>query len=321
MVQVFYCVRVDLGSGHRWYWAEDTSIQCYEGSHLYIMMFAGFPLVLFVCLGFPMVLFVKLYWKKRPLHSNLMLSRYGYFYQGYFADFAYWEVLIQVRKGLLAILSVLSAKMSEELKVYIALVVLLVAFAFHTWFYPYKQRKLNRMEASSLFLSSLVCLLEGVIHSPEGGNMYAKVLSGIILVILVGFVAYMMYEYFKVHIRSLQRWLEVQDEYIEYTGGCISWVSVLVKVLLSHSKSKIEDVGDALLNLASTSSYHRRSPTGTYSRIRGEETDSSEEQDASPFEEQDIAHSEEQDPGPSKEIDVTPPMEHNSDGSALDQTC
>lgn len=280
MVQVFYCVPVDLGNGTRWYWAEDTSIQCYRESHIYLVMFAGAPLLIFVCLGFPIGLFVKLYRKKRPLHSGLMLSRYGYFYQGYFANFAYWEVLVQVRKGLLAVISVLSSAISEELKVYFALAVLMVAVALHTWCYPYKQQKLNRMEISSLFISSFVCLLEGVTHSPEGREKWATLLSVVIMVFLIGFVAYMMFEYLRLHIRSMLTWLEEQNEYREHTGGIFSWLKVSGNVLISQSKSQINTVGENFLVLASGSANHRRSMFDAYSTIEEEERDSSEEQDS-----------------------------------------
>lgn len=96
------------------------------------MIFAGIPLVLFICLGFSIAMFVKLYRWRKLLHREVIVSRYEYFYQGYIATFAYWEVLIQARKGLLAVISVLSGAIPDELKGYLALSILMVKSALHT---------------------------------------------------------------------------------------------------------------------------------------------------------------------------------------------
>lgn len=246
MVQIFYCVPLELKKGRDWYWAEDTDIECYSIPHRYLAIFAGIPLLLFVTAGFPIALFIKLYRRKDRLPTNIVVSRYGHFYQAYHASFAHWDVFVLARKGLLAIISVLSLTFSNEIKGYAALFVILIAIALHTWYRPYKEQKLNLMEMVSLVISSIVIIFNGIALTPEGSKHLANAVSVINLVLLVSFVMYMMYEIVMASKNTMHNWLKEQDEYSEHRGGVISAVGVCVNIISSRSQEKIITLGQRL---------------------------------------------------------------------------
>lgn len=251
MVQIFYCTHVDLGNGGSLYWAEDTSIECYKDSHKYLVIFAGGPLLVFICLGFPVSLFVNLYLKRKTLHSAVMVSRYGYFYQAYCASHAYWEVLVELRKGLLAVISVLSHTLSEELKLYVSSIVLLLAVALQTHCSPYKAQKLNRMETASLFITAFVCILQGVTISPEANSNLETVMSAGILVLLLSFVVYVIVELALSYKKPIYDWLIQQDEFAKHTGGLASFFKVWSQIAASRFNSQTSTVKSTVQSMVS----------------------------------------------------------------------
>lgn len=253
MVQIFYCVPVELENGKMWYWAEDTSIVCYSSGHKRLVFFAGVPLLVCVCLGLPTALLIKLHRRRHRLHTSVVVSRYGYFYQGYYAGFAYWGVLVQARKGLLAVISVLSGTLSKELKGYFASCVLLVAAALHTRCYPQKALYLNRMEAASLFVSLFACLFEGVTQYPEGHRAMKLALSVINIVLLIGFITYMAFMLVMANKSSIQHWLEEQEEYQGHTDSLASSVRIGFKILFSHIQHQMSSWRQNMGSLTSRS--------------------------------------------------------------------
>lgn len=237
MVQIFYCVSVELKDGKISYWAEDTNVKCWSTPHLYLAGFAGLPLLVFVSFGFPACLFWKLYRRKDRLHTSVVVSRFGFFYQAYHANFAYWEVLIQFRKGLLAVISVLSLTLSDQMKGYLALCVILVASALQSRCSPYKEQKLNRMELASLFISAFLCVFQGITESPEGNGVVKTIMTVGIFMSLSGFMLYMAYEYAMAHKKSFNEWLKKQKEYKKHTGGAVSLIQVCACIICSRSQS------------------------------------------------------------------------------------
>lgn len=250
MTQVFYCTPVRLGNEERLYWAEDTSIECYKGPHAFLVIFAGAPLLIFVSLGFPIALFVKLFRRTSRLHLPVVVSRYGYFYQAYHSSYAYWNVLVQLRKGLLAVMSVLSLTFSEEFKLYFALVVLLLAVALHNNTLPYKHQKLNRMETASLYVSAFICILQCVMISPEANIKLQTVLSVLIMLLLLIFTLFMALEVLLAIRKPIHEWLKGQDEYDDHTGGVFSLLNVSFLILTSRVHSQAESWKGLLSSMA-----------------------------------------------------------------------
>lgn len=273
MVQIFYCVLVELRDGETWYWAEDTTVQCYSVPHRYLVLFAGLPLLVFVTFGFPIVLFVKLYRRRNRLATGVVVSRYGIFFQPYHASFAHWDVFVLARKGTLAILSVLSLTFSDGIKGYSALFIILVSIALHTWCRPYKERKLNMMEMVSLVISSIVIIFNGMTLTPEGSENFTRVMSLVNMILLTLFVIYMLYEVVMASKNTMQNWLKAQDEYSEHRGGVISAVGVWVNIISSRSLKSVASVGRKL-KLRSADSFDNEASVATTNSIEESSTSS-----------------------------------------------
>lgn len=236
VAQIFYCVPVELKDGKKWYWVEDTKIVCSSPPHKYLAIFAGIPLLVFVCMGFPITLFVKLYRRRSRLHTDVVVSRYGYFYQGYDARCAYWGVLVQARKALLAVISVLSHALSEQLKGDLFLFVLLLALGFHICYNPHKERKLNRMESASLLVSCIVCVLRDMEQTSEGSLAVEFWLTTFNVVLIIGFVVYMAFEVISAYRISVIKWLR-EDE--EQAGNPNAFLKISIRVIFSQVHLKI----------------------------------------------------------------------------------
>lgn len=238
------------------FWAEDTSIKCYSSPHKYIVYFVGVPLMLFVCLGFPIILFVQLYRRRGRLDSPVVILHYGYFFKSYRPQFPYWEVFVQVRKALLAVISVLSLTLTDDLEMYAASCILLVALTLQNYCRPYVQAKLNNMESASLSISAFVCILEGMLQNPDRNKYLKHVLLVIIVALLFAFVGYMV-------IRSIYEWVIERDASVQWTGGSLSFLRVFVCLLYSQAQSQLKNaakvVGDSMKDgLSAISSIRSR---------------------------------------------------------------
>lgn len=99
------------------------------------------------------------------------------------------------------------------------------------------------METASLFISSSICILEGVTLSPEGTGYVESIASVVIIVLLVGFVGYMIFQLVIAYKIGFQVWLYEQEEYENHTGGIASLARVTVGIISSRSRSQITYAG------------------------------------------------------------------------------
>lgn len=213
-------------------------------------------------LGFPVIVFWKVYRRRARLHASIVVSRYGYFYQSYYAGFAYWASLVHLRKAFLAAISVLSLTFSNQLKENIALLVLVFAIALHMQCKPYKEQKLNRIEAGSLVISSIMILLEGITRSPEVSNTFNTTVSVVLILLMIVFLMYMVVELFLAYKRTLHTWVRNQEEYDEHTGGLTSLCKVIINILNSRFGSLITKLRGNL-KLKTTGSVELQIPDGS----------------------------------------------------------
>lgn len=211
MSQILFWKEVEIQKVKKWYWSEDTSITL-DGSLVQIAgIIYGF-ILLTVCLAFPSFLVWKIHQLRSKLKERKVLYRYGFFYKAYSTKYRWWRIVVLGRKALLAFFSVVWGAFSDELKEYIALFVLLFALGFQTRFNPHKYPGENWMETGSLMVSSVACVLEGMIRNPDGDkdiksllNVLNNVLVGTYTVILL--LRYLFLTKYK-----------LQDLYAQYHG-------------------------------------------------------------------------------------------------------
>lgn len=202
-----------LKNDESWYWTEDTYVT-WEGTPLKTTMsIVGTTIFLVVVsLGFPIFLFYQIYKCKGRLLNYQVLSRYGYFYKAYCINYRYWELVVLGRKGLLAVFSVLSGALSDELKEYWALSVLLLALGFHTRYSPYRNPYQNTMETASLMVSCFACILEGMIRNPKGDQDIKKWLTVLNTLLVFGYVSCMAIIYLFLKGKSMVKLYRDADE-------------------------------------------------------------------------------------------------------------
>lgn len=87
---------------------------------------------------------------------------------------------------------------------FLALDVLQVALLFYNQFRPYKLQKLNLMEAASLSISCILCIIQGIAHSEQDEKIVGCITSVMIMIVLPVFFMYMMYENLVVCKNSVQ---------------------------------------------------------------------------------------------------------------------
>lgn len=249
VAQIFSYVYVDSGDNTRIrYWMQDTSIEYFSFPHIVLMVVVGLPVGLFVTLGFPVFVFFILLRNIHNLYDENVVSRYGFFYQGYELRCAYWEVAIYLRKSTIAILTTISDALAPTLQAFLALATLVICLAAQVHYEPYKESKLDKMEAASLFVSISVYILGGMIQCVTSKPL-SIALSIILIALLLSFVAYMLFEICVAYFGTWQEWIRVQEEYKDHLGGFKSICRVVAKVLVSRSKSTAIEVKVRLKSL------------------------------------------------------------------------
>lgn len=185
-INVFYCVDVydatilDDEEMHP-YWAIDTAVRCFEGSHMKLLVFVAIPLLLFTLL-FPILLAMTLINARRrnKLTSIWMVETMGLFFRGFEEKYIFWDSIILLRKALLAAIVVFAYSLGGNLQGLLAVCVLVLSLFLQTRLDPFKEclGNLNQLESVSLLVSSLT-FLTGVILND------AKMTSGLFEVFLV----------------------------------------------------------------------------------------------------------------------------------------
>lgn len=84
-----------------------------------------------------------------------MKKKYGFLYSGYKPSLFFYELIIQFRKILIIMSSVLLSVISTEAQVLVVLMIIIINVVMHIYLEPYFTRELNRMEVFSLQVASI----------------------------------------------------------------------------------------------------------------------------------------------------------------------
>lgn len=107
-----------------------------------------------------------------------------------------WEVIIFIRKASLACLMAFTYSLEPELQSVLAMAVLMVSLFVHLWVWPYREncRSFNRMEALSLFTSSMAFYNVLLIENGNVDKLVGDVFSIVVVVCIVLVTLYMLSE-------------------------------------------------------------------------------------------------------------------------------
>lgn len=202
-INMFYCVDVhdgttleEIDDTHA-YWALDTSIRCYAGSHRNLMLYVAVP-VLFLSVTFPFSLAVGLIFARenRKLETVWVQETVGLFFRGFERNYVYWDSMILLRKAVLATIVVFAYSLGGNLQGLLAVGLLVLSLFLQMSFRPFKEtyENLNRLESTSLLVSILTFLIGVTLNDSEmTSNGIEFLLVGFVLVCNVGLTVVLFY--------------------------------------------------------------------------------------------------------------------------------
>ena len=192
VVNVLSCVDVHdsadlMDDGVTAYWAMDTSLECYKGSHAVLAGLVGWPTLIVFSFGFPISVAAVLLNErnKHGMKSEWIFESMGFMYRSYSGKYVFWESVIMLRKAVLAAVVVFSYSLGGNLQGILGVCVLVIALYFQTVCSPFRPEfdDLNKYEGLSLVVSALT-FQSGLFFNDDRTSDEAQVLITVLLVIV-----------------------------------------------------------------------------------------------------------------------------------------
>ena len=253
-------------------WAEDTSVTCWEGSHLWAAIPAALGLA--VCVGVICFTVVILYQGKREnkLPDSRFLREYGFLYLGFRTDGLplYWESVITIRRMLVAAVGVYArSRETTNAQIGFASMVIYTYIVLHMIVQPYDEQDsrstfpsyagsslryfgaynlsrqwvafnryltLNSLEGASLFMSLSLFMTAMGINDRESVPNESNVLVVVCCVLKCIFLLFMIYRLWCGVHRSLD--VTAREKRISFQGmtddaDCETWLLYKVWIVMT----------------------------------------------------------------------------------------
>ena len=219
VVNVLSCVDVhdsmDLGDDSTTaYWAMDTSLECYEGSHAALAALVGWPTLFIFSLGFPVtVAFVLLNERnKHDMKREWLFESMGFMYRAYSGKYVFWESVIMLRKAVLAVIVVFSYSLGGNLQGLLGVCVLVLALYFQIVCGPFSSefKDLNNYEGLSLLVSAMT-FQSGLLFNDERTSDVARTLITVLIVTVnVGIFLFFLAMFWKTSAEYLKTLMDAE---------------------------------------------------------------------------------------------------------------
>ena len=219
-VNALSCIDVydslELGSDDQLaYWAVDTSLRCYEGSHAVLAGLIGWPVLIIFSFGFPVAVaaLLVLERKRHNMESEWLFEATGFMYRAYQTKYVYWESVIMLRKAVLAVVVVFSYALGGNLQGVLGVCVLMLALYFQIICEPFRSEfsALNQYEGLSLLICSLT-FVSGLFFNDERTSDAVRVLLTMFLLFAnLGILAFFGIIFFKAAAEYLKSILEAEN--------------------------------------------------------------------------------------------------------------
>ena len=161
--RLFTCVEIGEGS---WYLSADLQVECFHEIHLSMVLFLGIPQILVYILGLPLLGLSAMHFSHEHGNNNPTIKyRYGVLYSGYRPGMLYWEVVVALRKVLVAALVVLVSEVGVSMQIHLGMFVLMFALIAHLFAKPFVSHwsLLGQFETASLVICWLT-LWSGIVY-------------------------------------------------------------------------------------------------------------------------------------------------------------
>ena len=215
-------------------WAEDTSLMCFQGSHLPLGIVGIIGLVFSFCGIITIILWLPL--NRKHVGRSQFIARYWFMYQAYRSEWytVSWESMILARKSAIVAVAVFSVHLNPNLQAAMCAGILTIAVALQAMFTPFKVSEkhnsipdyagdmfdmlclqqvgrwwiklnnaihLNIIETASLTASACVYYSAIVLQDP-GSSLHGRTaISTISFIINLAFVLYVLYRlYVGIHL-------------------------------------------------------------------------------------------------------------------------
>jgi hypothetical protein len=175
----------------------DYSVDCNDPANLAWMYGVGVTSLLVYGVGIPMCGFLVLWVHRTKLHLTRIQETYGFLYASYSESHWYWEVVVQSRKVLLAVISVFLQPEGAGLQVTCAVALLSVFALAQERSKPFRFELLNALESGSIMLASITlaggaALMDTQVPqgSKEAVTIALVLLNACFVAVLVGFLVH-----------------------------------------------------------------------------------------------------------------------------------
>eukprot|EP00210_Caulerpa_lentillifera_P000356 g349.t1 len=225
-IKVFYCIDVydndnPASSTATKYLAMDTEIQCYQGSHLLLMIIALVVLVL-VTVCFPVISAIVLARNQEHYQEQESWIRetMSFLYSAFREEYVYWESLVMLRKAFLSIIVVFSYSLGGQAQGLLVLIILMLSHYFKITCKPYKEvfDMLNYYESASLVVSSLTFTLSQFFNVDRCSESTREFISVLMILLVISFTLFLLMVIMKEAIVYLRITLQTEGFYIPVTA-------------------------------------------------------------------------------------------------------
>ena len=188
-VNSLHCIKVydatDLDNDHTdAYWALDTSLKCYEGSHAVLALTVGWPVLIIFSFGLPITLAYVLIRQRsqEPGQNPWLVDATGFLYRAYKERFIFWESIIMLRKAILTVVVAFSYPLGTNIQGILAISILAFAIYIHVTCRPFDKPFgfLNAFESASLIVSQLT-FTSGLFFNDHRTSGAVKILLTLLL--------------------------------------------------------------------------------------------------------------------------------------------
>ena len=233
------CSRVDRGGPNALdhsialstYWTQDFDVKCYQSDHIRLMAIIGIPCLVIFVVGMPAMLLAILVWRKGKLRSSSWYAAYGFLHEPYREGFQFWEVIVLIRKALLAAITVFTVSLGPNLQTALALAVLMVAIAAHSLANPFVPTgpNLNRMESVSLACSILGFFAGIIFNDPNTSPAGESIISAAFIISFLGVLLYLLAQMLFEIMRGVDRFLKSGKIPVSGNPSVVTKMSLLIK--------------------------------------------------------------------------------------------
>jgi len=181
-------------------WEEDSSVVCFKEGHALIVGLLVVPLLLVVSIGYPLLTLFILTKNRHRLEEEEFVTTYGFLFRAY--DLPFWEVVIMIRKLLIAAVAVFAYHLGETMQALLCVLIMVGALTAQLKWMPYTSEipSLNRMEATSL-LGTVVVFVVGMMMNDDkvaahgGARSFLSILAIFLVVTIFLFILFsILYE-------------------------------------------------------------------------------------------------------------------------------